>query len=117
MIDITNMSLDEKKTVIDNQNLTEEKVKALILENKDVGREQTINGYYVRTIVSKNAPNGEIILKVLAVYEHKGDNNVVQYNVDVENLFGTLLWSDAFEPNDIDSLVKQFIKYFNMGKR
>lgn len=117
MIDITNMSLEEIKEVIDSQNLTEENVKSLILENKDVDREQTINGYYVRTIVSKSAPNGEIVLKVLAVYERKGDNDVVQYNVDVENLCGTLLTSTAFAANDIDNLSKKFIKYFNMGRR
>lgn len=92
-------------------------VKSLILENKDVCAEQMINGYYVRTIVRQRQPNGELVLKVLAVYEKKGDSNVVQYNVDVENLFGTLLYSDAFDANEIDALAARFIKLFNMGKR
>ena len=119
---VAEMSADEIKKVLDDNNLTKEKVKSLILENKDVCREQTINGYYVRTIVCQRVPDGEIVLKVLAVYDHKGDTNVVQYNVDVENLFGTLLHSVAFEPNnpedkDFDDIVKQFMKYYDMGKR
>lgn len=97
--------------------MTVEKVKSLILENKDVGREQTINGYYVRTIVSQNAPNGEVVLKVLAVYEHKGDNGVVQYSVDVENRYGVLLISSACTPDDIDFVAKKFVEYFNMGRK
>lgn len=117
MINITNMTNDELEKMLNDRSLTEEKVKSLILENKDVCFPQTINGYYVRTIVSKTAPNGEIVLKVLAVYENKGDNNVVQYNIDFENLFGTLLHSTPFEPNDIDGVAKEFIKNFNMARR
>lgn len=97
--------------------MTVEKVKTLILENKDVCKERIINGFYVRTIVNQRCPNGEIILKVLAVYEHKGDKNIVQYSVDAENLFGILLDSTVYMPSDVDCVANKFIEYFNMARR
>lgn len=100
-----------------SRDLTVENVKSLIGENKDVRSERIINGYYVRTIVCQYHSNGEIILKVLAVYERKGDDKIVQYNVDVENLFGVLLDSTACTPDDIDFVAQKFIEYLNMGKR
>lgn len=111
------MTIEEVEKMLNDSNLTEEKVKSLILEDKDVCREQIINGYYVRTIVSKTIPNGEICLKILAVYDKKGDKNVVQYNIDFENLFGTLLHSIAFAPNELDDLIKEFVRRFNNEKR
>lgn len=63
-----------------------------------------INGYYVRTIFEKRIEAKEICIKVLVVYENADSNEVVQISVDVENLYGVLLSTDAFDGKDFNEI-------------
>ena len=63
-----------------------------------------INGYYVRTIFEKRIEAKEICIKVLVVYENADSNEVVQISVDVENLHGVLLSTDAFDGKDFNEI-------------
>lgn len=81
-----------------------------IKECKDVEEPRIINGYYVRTIVKQCFFRNEIVLKILAVFKDENDKEILQYNIDVENLFGGLLHSTCIKSNEIEGLAEEFLK-------
>ena len=90
-----------------------------IKEVKDVLPTQIINGYYVRTVFCEIV--GQVSIRVLFSYKNKDTNDIIQYNVDVVNLYGTLLCSDCFKPEDFDKdcyeLAEKVFKYIKIAQR
>ena len=90
-----------------------------IKECKDVLQPRIINGYYVRTIFCERVD--EVFIKVLLVYKDKNNNEILQCNVDVENLFGGLLTTECYSLEDFykdsEELAKQVIKYIKIAKK
>lgn len=77
---------------------------------------RTINGYYVKTIYRKNIRERKVAIEVLAVFKDEKSNEILQYNVDVVNMFGTLFTSDAYTPDDIEYVADGVIKDIKIAK-
>lgn len=94
-----------------------EKVLEQIKECKDVLPSRIINGYYVKTIFSEIITRKEVRINVLAVFENESSKEILQYNVDVENLFGTLFDSNAYRPTEIDEVVDKVLYWLDFANR
>lgn len=97
------------------ENFEKRKIIESISKCDSVMPSRIINGYYVRTIFVKELYSKEVVIKVLAVFKDENDCEILQYNVDVENLFGTLLTSDAYTPDDIQCVADGVIKFISVS--
>ena len=81
------------------------------LDERYILETQTINGYFVKTILSDLYKKKEVKLKLLAVYKDKDSDKILQWNIDVYNLYGTLLTSVCYSSNnEIKDIAKMYYK-------
>lgn len=82
---------------------------------------QTINGYFVKTILFDVFIDKEVKLKLLAVFKDKESKEILQWNVDIYNLLGCLFTSDCYSAKNTFKQIakayyekKEYIE--NMGR-